>query len=180
MAFLSKARCERSIPYRAEPLNPFRFFNRLYQSLSSLTVVQIQLKIMAEHKAAESQENQVLTSFSIDGKDKVRVFRVVKEGDVHEVVEYNVCVLLQGDIAAAWTDSDNSKIVATDSIKNTIYLFAKSSQNVLTPELFGMEIGEHFLRTYDHIDVAEIEITKLKWSRLVSPFTEKSGLLISV
>lgn len=33
------------------------------------------------------------------GKDKVRVFRVVRNGDWHDIVEYNVCTLLEGEIA---------------------------------------------------------------------------------
>lgn len=32
------------------------------------------------------------------GKDLVRVFRVVRDGEFHQVVEYNVTVLLEGDI----------------------------------------------------------------------------------
>ena len=32
------------------------------------------------------------------GKDKVRVFRVVREDKVHHIVEYNVQVLLEGDL----------------------------------------------------------------------------------
>lgn len=32
------------------------------------------------------------------GKDKVRVFRVVREGKTHHVVEYNVQVLLEGNL----------------------------------------------------------------------------------
>lgn len=32
------------------------------------------------------------------GKDKVRVFRIVREGKWHHVVEYNVCALVEGDI----------------------------------------------------------------------------------
>lgn len=32
------------------------------------------------------------------GKDKVRVFRVVREGKTHHVVEYNVQVLVEGDM----------------------------------------------------------------------------------
>lgn len=36
------------------------------------------------------------------GKDQVRVFRVVRNGAVHEIVEYNVQVLLEGDIATRY------------------------------------------------------------------------------
>ena len=32
------------------------------------------------------------------GKDKIRVFRVVRDGKWHSVVEYNVTVLVEGDI----------------------------------------------------------------------------------
>jgi hypothetical protein len=32
------------------------------------------------------------------GKDKVRVFRVVKDGETHHVVEYNVQVLVEGEM----------------------------------------------------------------------------------
>ena len=32
------------------------------------------------------------------GKDKVRVFRVVRDGEVHHIVEYNVQVLVEGDL----------------------------------------------------------------------------------
>jgi hypothetical protein len=33
------------------------------------------------------------------GKDKTRVFRVVMDGKWHRVVEYNVTVLVEGDIS---------------------------------------------------------------------------------
>jgi urate oxidase len=71
------------------------------------------------------------------GKDKVRVFRIVREGNLHHAVEYNVQTLLEGDIEtrqvfkgrsepqfvtrlmivslASYTQEDNSVIVATDS-----------------------------------------------------------------
>ena len=74
------------------------------------------------------------------GKDKVRVFRVVREGKTHHVVEYNVQVLVEGDMATrraaiaylhifadvferedSYTEADNSVVVATDSMKNITY-----------------------------------------------------------
>jgi len=32
------------------------------------------------------------------GKDKVRVFRVVRDGKTHDIVEYDVQVLVEGDL----------------------------------------------------------------------------------
>jgi len=106
---------------------------------------------------------------AIYGKDKVRVFRVVREGAVHDVAEYNVCALLQGDIDTSYTQADNSVIVATDSIKNTTYILAKTSPHVLNPVLFALHLGLHFVNTYPHIHKAKISIEKLKWSRIVIP-----------
>jgi len=51
------------------------------------------------------------------GKDKVRVFRVVRdqESKVHDVVEYNVTVLVEGAIETSYTQADNTVVIATDS-----------------------------------------------------------------
>jgi urate oxidase len=68
------------------------------------------------------------------GKDKVRVFRVVRDATskVHDVVEYNVTVMLEGAIETrcgprcivdcylnlvgnSYTQADNTVVVATDS-----------------------------------------------------------------
>jgi len=100
------------------------------------------------------------------GKDKVRVLRVVKNGKYHEVAEYTVRALLEGDVETSYTQSDNSVVVATDSIKNTVYIKAKESKNVLQPESFALELGTHFVKTYAHIYKAFIDITQLKWSRI--------------
>jgi len=104
------------------------------------------------------------------GKDKVRIFRVVRSSKGSEtwndVVEYNVKALLEGDIATSYTQADNSVVVATDSIKNTCNVFAKTSPHVLHPELFALDIGLHFVKTYPHIHKAFIDIEQLKWSRI--------------
>jgi len=69
--------------------------------------------------AVEQLEPGVLASARY-GKDKVRVFRVVRdpESKVHNVVEYNVTVLVEGAIETSYTQGDNSVVVATDSMKN--------------------------------------------------------------
>jgi len=49
------------------------------------------------------------------GKDKIRVFRVVREANIQHIVEYNVTSLLEGDVGTSYTEADNSVVVATDS-----------------------------------------------------------------
>lgn len=64
-----------------------------------------------------------------------------------------------------YTKADNSVVVATDSIKNTIYILAKQHP-VTTPEIFGSIIGEHFIRKYSHIHAAHVHIITHRWTRM--------------
>ncbi|KAJ4490977.1 hypothetical protein J3R30DRAFT_3278744 [Lentinula aciculospora] len=101
------------------------------------------------------------------GKDAVRVLRVVREGSTHTVVEYNVRVLLEGDIEVSYTEADNSVIVATDSMKNITYYLAKVSPHILIPERFAVHLGTHIVSKYAHIHKAFVDIEQLRWSRII-------------
>ncbi|KAJ5724624.1 Uricase [Penicillium malachiteum] len=101
------------------------------------------------------------------GKDNVRVYKVHRDekAGTQTVVEMTVCVLLEGDIETSYTRADNSVIVATDSIKNTIYITAKQ-QSVTTPEVFGSILGTHFVEKYSHIHAAHVNIITHRWVRM--------------
>lgn len=45
--------------------------------------------------------SSVTLSHARYGKQAIRVFRIVRSGDLHTVVEYNVTALLEGDIATS-------------------------------------------------------------------------------
>ncbi|KAG6855373.1 hypothetical protein H0H87_003997, partial [Tephrocybe sp. NHM501043] len=114
------------------------------------------------------------------GKDKVRVLRVVRDGVWHTVVEYNVTVLLEGDIEASYTEADNSVVIATDSMKNITYYLAKVSPHVLVPEFFALHLGTHIVSRYAHIHKAFVTVEQLRWSRIPvnntqSPEGEEKG-----
>ncbi|KAJ5087514.1 hypothetical protein N7456_011130 [Penicillium angulare] len=101
------------------------------------------------------------------GKDNVRVYKVHRDEKtgIQTVVEMTVCVLLEGDIETSYTRADNSVVVATDSIKNTIYITAKQ-QPVTTPEVFGAILGNHFVEKYNHIHAAHVSIVTHRWVRM--------------
>ncbi|KAG6872885.1 hypothetical protein C0995_005590 [Termitomyces sp. Mi166 len=94
------------------------------------------------------------------GKDQIRVLRVVREGNWHHVVEYNVTVLVEGDIDSSYTKADNSVVVATDSN------LAKVSPHVLVPEYFALHLGTHIVSRYFHIHKTFVKIEQLRWSRI--------------
>lgn len=100
------------------------------------------------------------------GKDKVRVFRIVRQADKHEVVEYNVCALVEGKIETSYTQADNSCVVATDSVKNTVNVLAKTSPHVLSPVLFALHVALHFVTKYEHLSKSVVTVEQLKWSRI--------------
>lgn len=55
------------------------------------------------------------------GKSRVRVGRVWREASGrHHFVEWNVSISLLSDCLPAYTAGDNSGIVATDTMKNTV------------------------------------------------------------
>lgn len=100
------------------------------------------------------------------GKDNVRVYKVHKNEDgTQDVTEMTVCSLLEGDIAASWTKSDNSNIVATDTQKQTVYVMAKLHP-VNPPELFASILGQHYIDQYPHIDVAHVSVIVHRWTRM--------------
>ncbi|CAJ2506957.1 Uu.00g081430.m01.CDS01 [Anthostomella pinea] len=102
------------------------------------------------------------------GKDNVRVYKVDRDeaSGTHTVTEMTVCVLLEGAIDASYTDADNGPVVATDSMKNTIYIKAKEHP-VNPPELYAAILGQHFLDTYAHVSVANVDVKAKRWTRMV-------------
>lgn len=99
------------------------------------------------------------------GKARVRVMKVTRKGTQHLVKELDVRVMLQGDFDASFTRADNRLVVATDSMKNTVNVFAKKKLGADT-EAFGLVLGEHFLKTYKHISRVEVSLTEHCWGRI--------------
>jgi len=101
------------------------------------------------------------------GKDNVRVYKVEKDDKtgIQTVTEMTVCVLLEGAIETSYTKADNSVVVATDSMKNTVYIKAKEHP-VTPPELFASILGTHFIEQYPHITTANIKIITHRWTRM--------------
>jgi urate oxidase len=99
------------------------------------------------------------------GKARVRVMKILREGPVHTLKDLEVAAYLKGDFASFYTSGDNSKVVATDTIKNTINVLAKQHLGEEI-ERFGLVLGEHFLSRYEQVREAEIQILERPWKRL--------------
>src|SRR5438067_3191763 len=91
------------------------------------------------------------------GKARVRVVKILREGDVHTIKDITVAALLEGDFSSSYTSGDNSKIVPTDTVKNTINILAKQHLGDEI-ERFAVLLGDHFLERYPQVQLAEIDI----------------------
>lgn len=99
------------------------------------------------------------------GKHRVRVVRVKRDKPIHSFEEWAVEVLLTGDFADCFETGDNARIMATDSMKNTVYSLAKDS-TATTIEGFALELTDYLVKTNPQIDSATVNITGTPWSHL--------------
>ncbi|KAI5960616.1 uncharacterized protein KGF55_004509 [Candida pseudojiufengensis] len=102
------------------------------------------------------------------GKGNVKFLKVKKDSSnpkIQEVLEANVLVLLRGKFDASYTDADNSSIVPTDTVKNTILVEAKT-QNVWPIESFAAHLAKHFSKKYNQVEGVEVNIVQTKWTKI--------------
>jgi urate oxidase len=96
------------------------------------------------------------------GKAAIRLVRVVRtSGGPDRIRDLTVAVALEGDFAAVYTDGDNSLAVATDTMKNTVYAFAKDHLDG-SIEGFARALGEHFLE-FPQVDRATVSVREHAW-----------------
>ncbi|MEM7576768.1 MAG: factor-independent urate hydroxylase [Planctomycetota bacterium] len=99
------------------------------------------------------------------GKSRVRLTKVIRQGDRHEVLEMSVDITLEGDFEASYTQGDNRSVVATDSMKNTVYVLARETEFDCI-DAFAAVLANHFVKTYAQVSAAEIKIGQTMFDRV--------------
>jgi urate oxidase len=99
------------------------------------------------------------------GKSEVRLVKVSRRPDGHELQDVTVDIGLEGDFDAAYVHGDNTGLLATDTMRNVVYALAKehSIENI---ELFGQRLAEHFLEAGPGVTRARVHIVEHPWTRL--------------
>jgi urate oxidase len=100
------------------------------------------------------------------GKARVRLSRITRFEDRHEFNEWTVRVLLEGDFESSFIEADNSKILPTDTMKNTVYYVARGSK-ATTIEDFAMELGDYLLANNPQVSGASVEVEEKSWERMI-------------
>jgi len=99
------------------------------------------------------------------GKSDVRVVKVVKQPDRHDLRDLRVDVALEGDFEAAHVSGDNTGLLATDTMRNTVYALAKDHL-VGDIEAFGLALVNRFLQAGPSVSLARAHIVEYPWTRL--------------
>ena len=99
------------------------------------------------------------------GKSRVRVLKVLRDGATHTLKELTVFVRLSGDFESSYTSGDNSKVVLTDTMKNTVHALAKDLLGEET-ERFAVALARHFLEKYPQVRKATVHTQERVWDRL--------------
>ncbi len=61
------------------------------------------------------------------GKSRVRLMKGTRHPHGNDIREWTVQILLKGDFNCAHIEGDNTKILPTDTMKNTVYSVARTS-----------------------------------------------------
>lgn len=115
------------------------------------------------------------------GKSRVRLMKVMRGASEHRIFEWNVEVWLEGDFRDCFLDGDNSRILPTDTMKNTVYSLARASLAV-SMEDFAKELVDHFIENNKYAELAGVRIQATPWKhisaggvRFPSTFTHGDG-----
>ena len=99
------------------------------------------------------------------GKSRVRLMRVTRHQTHHDLDEWTIEVLLSGDFAEVFTAGDNTRILTTDTMKNTVYFLAGKS-TAGSMEEFAGELIEYLLSRNPQVTGIEVNVHSHLWKRL--------------
>lgn len=100
------------------------------------------------------------------GKRNVRVLRKIVAGDRQSVAEISADAMLEGAFERSYLSDDNTQIVATDTVKNTIIALAHQHLGPCIED-FALTLGRHFLGRHSHVDRVHIELRERRWDRMI-------------
>lgn len=108
------------------------------------------------------------------GKAEVRLVHVARDGGTHDLTDLTVSIALAGDLAATHHTGDNQGVLPTDTMKNTVYAFARE-HGAGAPEAFALRLARHFVASQEQVHVARVAVEAFAWQRLGPHSFQRDG-----
>ena len=102
------------------------------------------------------------------GKSRVRLTKVTRHPDRHDLAELTVDIILEGAFEASYIDGNNRSVIATDTMKNTVYALA-AGHPLDSIESFAAALADHFVTRNDQVTAATVAIEEAAWERIIDP-----------
>jgi urate oxidase len=99
------------------------------------------------------------------GKSRVRLAKVKRHPDNHDFREWTIEILLEGDFESCFVAGDNTRILPTDTMKNTVYSLARTSSADCMEE-FGKELITFLLDRNPQVSAARVALSEKCWEHL--------------
>ena len=90
---------------------------------------------------------------------------MLRHGDRHDLRDLTIAIRFEGDYDASYADGDNSAVLPTDTMKNTVYALA-AQRAVGESEAFGLRLAQHFLDRNARLNRVRIDLTEHAWGRI--------------
>ena len=100
------------------------------------------------------------------GKARVRLMKVARQGERHELQNLTVKIAFEGDFTEVHTTGDNSLVLPTDTMKNTVYTLSQQTEEIEEIEVFAMRLADYFLTSNPQVTRTIIEIEEHNWTRI--------------
>jgi len=107
-----------------------------------------------------------MLAHSAYGKSRVRLVHLSRHGDRHDLRDLTVAIRFEGDYDESYTEGDNSGVLPTDTMKNTVYALA-AEHGAQDPEAFGLALAKHFVDRNDRLQHVRIDLGEHQWGRIV-------------
>ena len=101
------------------------------------------------------------------GKSRIRLVKIRRSpGRPHDIVDLTIGVQLEGEFDAVYVDGDNRGCLPTDTMKNTVYAFARQDP-IDHIESFALRLTDHFAAK-PGVARTRISLVEQPWERIVA------------
>lgn len=99
------------------------------------------------------------------GASQIRVLRVARRGDRHDLRDLAISVSVEGELADAFTKGDNELLLPADTLRNTVNAIARDT-SLAEIEQLGLALARHFMEHQPQFTRVRIDLSEHPWVRL--------------